>query len=486
MKKYKFHKVVDIFPLLEPGDMAALRGDIERHGVIEPIKLWGDQVIDGRNRLTVWRELGRADEDIPAEQWDGQGSLIQYVVSLNMNRRHLTPSQRAACAAEATGLFQAEARARQAKGQFQIGTGRADGPGQVATTDGGPAELRARDQAAELFGASGRSTGRAEAVLKVSPEIHQRVKQGEITVSQGERAIRRQERLDRLNEAAAGVRPIDLERGWSIHHGDVVKVLSRMPDGSARLIFADPPYNQGVDYGSGPDADLKTADEYMKFCQSWMVEARRVLSDDGSFWVLISEDYADWFGIWLRLAGFTRRRWIVVTESFGQDQAENFSKCARHLFYCVKNKGRYIWNFNAVAVTSARLERGDARAYPDGKAMPNVWEMMRLLDNHPERLPGIPTQLPVALLMPIVGVASLPGDTVVDLFSGTGSFGEAALTQPTGPRKFIGIDNNEEYVKLSSARLSRVVPTVPVPVPEPAAPVGRGPSKAPTGRKARP
>jgi DNA modification methylase len=40
---------------------------------------------------------------------------------------------------------------------------------------------------------------------------------------------------------------------WSIITGDCIDVMTRMDPGSARLIFADPPYNIGVDYGDGFD-----------------------------------------------------------------------------------------------------------------------------------------------------------------------------------------------------------------------------------------
>jgi DNA modification methylase len=81
----------------------------------------------------------------------------------------------------------------------------------------------------------------------------------------------------------------------------------------------------------------------------------------------------------------------------------------------------------------------------------------RVVGHEAERMPDFPTQLPVALLAPIVGVSTYPGDTVVDLFSGSGSLGEACILDPHGPRKFVGIDQNPHYAKLSAARLDIVL-----------------------------
>ena len=34
---------------------------------------------------------------------------------------------------------------------------------------------------------------------------------------------------------------------WSVIPGDCVEVMARLEGGSARLVFADPPYNLGID-----------------------------------------------------------------------------------------------------------------------------------------------------------------------------------------------------------------------------------------------
>ncbi len=490
MKPYEFHKVVDIFPIIQGQDYDDLRRDIERHGIRNPVVLYRGMVVDGRNRVTIWRDLGRDEADIPTVQWDGKDSLVQFALSMNMQRRHLTDSQRAACAAEATMMFREElrssrvnaARVTERETARETATGLpAEAVDRKAAKAAKAAEVPHRDprkrtimeRASELFDMSKRHIERAEFVLKNAPDVHADIKAGKISVVQAEREIRRRGRMDILKSAAA-VAAAALESGppeartlWSLERGDVVEVLDAMEAGSVRLAFADPPYNQGMDYGDGTDADLKTPEEYKNFCMSWMKAAHRVLSDDGSFWVLISEDWADWFGIWLRLTGFNRRRWIVVRETFGMHAEINFPRDVRHLFYCTKHPQNFIWNFDAVKVESARQQMGDKRAHPDGKVRTNVFDLTRLVDNDPERLPGIPTQLPVEFLYPIVGVSSLPGDLVVDLFAGSGSLGEACITQETGARKFKGIDISERFIEMATARLSMFAPVVPAVEPEP-------------------
>jgi DNA modification methylase len=64
-----------------------------------------------------------------------------------------------------------------------------------------------------------------------------------------------------------------------------------------------------------------------------------------------------------------------------------------------------------------------------------------------------PTQKPVTALAPLVRSFSLPGETVLDPFAGSGSSCAAALL--TG-RRYIGIEMDDAYFQQASDRLARV------------------------------
>ncbi len=70
-------------------------------------------------------------------------------------------------------------------------------------------------------------------------------------------AKRRQQRLDA--KRFKRVRKAGL---WEIRCGDCLAELRRIKTGSAGLVFADPPYNQGVDYGRGAKADRLSDERY--------------------------------------------------------------------------------------------------------------------------------------------------------------------------------------------------------------------------------
>jgi len=50
------------------------------------------------------------------EEWDGQGSLVAFVISKNLHRRQLTPAQRAAVGVDMLPLMEEEGLARMAHG----------------------------------------------------------------------------------------------------------------------------------------------------------------------------------------------------------------------------------------------------------------------------------------------------------------------------------------------------------------------------------
>ena len=97
-----FHGVANIFPMMTDAEFASLKADIAENGLREAVWLHPDgRVVDGRNRYNACTELGIAPE---YRTWNGDGSLVSFVVSLNLHRRHLNESQRAMVAAKLANM----------------------------------------------------------------------------------------------------------------------------------------------------------------------------------------------------------------------------------------------------------------------------------------------------------------------------------------------------------------------------------------------
>lgn len=94
---YEVHEAAELFPLITGPDFEALVLDIIANGQMEPIVLdANDRIIDGRNRARACERMGVAPS---WKRYEG-ADVVQFVVSHNLHRRHLTDSQRAMIAAK--------------------------------------------------------------------------------------------------------------------------------------------------------------------------------------------------------------------------------------------------------------------------------------------------------------------------------------------------------------------------------------------------
>ncbi len=111
-EKYGVHPAAKIFPMMEPDALNELAQDIKTNGLQQPVVIHDGMVIDGRNRLEACKQGGIEPTYI---EWTGKGSVVTWVLSVNLHRRHLTDQQRAMIAARVAEQFSAEAKERSAQ-----------------------------------------------------------------------------------------------------------------------------------------------------------------------------------------------------------------------------------------------------------------------------------------------------------------------------------------------------------------------------------
>jgi site-specific DNA-methyltransferase (adenine-specific) len=466
MAELKNHPAADAFPMMDATRLDELKADIAANGQREPITLCDGMILDGRNRYRACIDLG-----LEPHIREYSGDPWAFAWSLNGARRDLEATVRAlifkrcedgsAKWANRRAKIAEEGNRKKSEAAKEQHAKSVPRRGETLVTDhNDPSPKKDKHPAREARAAEAKvspaTMARADQIAK-RPDLEKKVVAGEMKPAEALREIRSTKRRQELEHAAAkaAVARHESDRpNWSILNVDVLDGLESIRDehGPARLIFTDPPYNIGIDYGDGQQADRLLDAAYMKWVRQWFALCWDCLTDDGSLWVMIGDEYAAEYAVELKAAGYTIRSWIKWYETFGVNCSNKFNRTSRHIFYAVKDSGAFVFNPEPVTRPSDRQTKyGDSRAASGGKLWDDVWQIPRLTGTCAERIPDFPTQLPLALVEPIVLCGSMPGDLVVDPFNGSGTTGVAAVRNG---RKYVGIEKSERFADIATKRIT--------------------------------
>lgn len=230
--------------------------------------------------------------------------------------------------------------------------------------------------------------------------------------------------------------------------GDCLKILPQLPTGIVHAAFLDTPYNFGVDYGDGAQADRLSPATYLRWVSEVIRESVRRLTERGSIWVLSPERWADEIGVMLKDL-LPRRNRIIWRETFGQYGESRFPNGHRHLFWHVQDLQHSPFHTDEIRVPSQRMKSGDKRS--KGPRVPDdVWAIPRLVGNAAERLPEHPCQLPEELLRRVILASTQRSNLVLDPTAGTGT--TLRVAQQLN-RHYLGIEKQPKFVDVIRARL---------------------------------
>lgn len=241
----------------------------------------------------------------------------------------------------------------------------------------------------------------------------------------------------------------------TIYSGDVVESLREIDDGSVALIFIDPPYNIGKDFIG--TKDRLAAEDYYAWCNEWLDLCIKKLTPSGSLYLMAATQYMPRLDIQLSKRMTVLSRIVWHYDSSGVQAKKYFGSLYEPILFAVKNKSSYTFNTDDILVeakTGAKRRLIDYRGkepklYSTKKVPSNVWYFPRVRYRMPE-YENHPSQKPESLLERIIKASSNVSDTVLDPFAGT--FTTNAVAKKLG-RKSIGIELEEEYVKVGLRRL---------------------------------
>ena len=263
--------------------------------------------------------------------------------------------------------------------------------------------------------------------------------------------------------------------------------LRALPDASIPLIYIDPPFNTGTtqsrprlktirddagdrtgfggnryrtikldDQSPAPNSPSPsyqdTFDDYLGFLRPRLLEAHRLLTPTGSFFLHVDPREVHYCKVLLDQI-FTRpcfQNEIIWAYDYGARSTKRWPAKHDNILWYTKHPTDYTFNLSAsdrIPYMAPSLV-GPVKA-ARGKTPTDVWWHTIVSPTGKEKT-GYPTQKPIGILERIIRVHSNPGDTVLDFFAGSGTTGLAAARNN---RNYILIDQNPEAVVLMKKRL---------------------------------
>jgi N6-adenosine-specific RNA methylase IME4 len=210
--KLRGHPQAALVPTMTVAEAAALQADIGRRGIQVPIEITAAGIVlDGRqrHRAAIALELAEVPVRVVAP-----ADPVDYMLAAAIQRRHLTPSQRAALVLE-LNEYRDKRDTAAARKRANLRNGGVDVA--VLPHRGG----RSRDHAAELAGVSPRLIQHAITVREHDPALFEQAKRGEVALPKAAQQVQRRRRHASIGKAG------------------------KLPKGTFEVIYGDPPWQLG-------------------------------------------------------------------------------------------------------------------------------------------------------------------------------------------------------------------------------------------------
>ncbi len=244
----------------------------------------------------------------------------------------------------------------------------------------------------------------------------------------------------------------------TIHQGDCLDLLKQIPDNSVDMTFADPPFNLKKGYKSYKDS--LALQEYLEWCEAWILEMVRVTKPTGSIYLHNIPKWLTYYSAFLnKVADFKHWiSWDAPTMPMGKTLQPNhygilfYAKNIKELkFYEVRYPHKRDRKTNFLSKDYGGKKAG---LHPFGSLLSDVWTDIHRVKHNKYR-DEHPCQLPIHLLERIILMSTDENDIVLDPFNGTGT---TALAAKRLGRQYIGFELDSEYVEITRNKLAQEKP----------------------------
>lgn len=249
-----------------------------------------------------------------------------------------------------------------------------------------------------------------------------------------------------------GLREVYQSNYGVLYQGDCLNFLSLLPDCCADIVFADPPFNLGKNYGESINDKMKD-EAYLTWSKQWLNESIRVLKPGGSLFVFNLPKWCIEYGAFLNQRGMDFRHWIACRMPKAFPRGKRMSPAHYGLLYYTKGEPA-VFNKVYTPIQICRHCGGEIRDYgghrkklnPKGINLMDVWDTpedvwenasdidesdvwteieemwtdIPPVRHHQYKKRGANELAPI-MLERIIAMASNPGQIVIDPFGGSGT-----------------------------------------------------------------
>ena len=257
--------------------------------------------------------------------------------------------------------------------------------------------------------------------------------------------------------------PYFLKNNFALYLADSLKLLKTFPENHFDMIFADPPYNLsngGFTVHAGKRVSVHKGDwdksrgfkDDLDFHMKWIEVCRKVLKPNGTIWISGTYHSIYQCGYALQANDYHILNDISWFKPIASPNLSGRYVTASHetLIWARKDK-EAKHTFNYKLMKNVHWHEHDFIKKP-GKQMRSVWAL-RTPKSFEKKFGKHPTQKPMLLLERIILASTNEGNVILDPFTGSSTTG---LVAHAFNRKFIGIDTEEKYLKLSIQRFEEL------------------------------
>jgi len=244
ISELKSHPHQELIPPMSLEDYQNLLDDIKRNGILQPIDVtYNNVILDGHHRVKAARELGIKEVEvrIPELLYVDED---EYLISVAMNRRHLTEGQKAVLANEYRKILSEKAKTQRASDAIEKRWRPEQKYLETAVSPKYSEEQeRSRKIASDKFKVSERKVRTVQEIEKTAPEVYEKLGSGDLQIHEAKIIAqlpgdKRETVLEKKLETKKDIRSIVR----AINNAEKNQNAKPIPEGKFSIVYADPPW----------------------------------------------------------------------------------------------------------------------------------------------------------------------------------------------------------------------------------------------------